>query len=148
MIALHLAFDNEDILLWSEAETIGDLEDLRKAIKALKAHLSLISRVEELYAWLPSKRKKEIPSNPLISEYPEGKHIIKTKAHNDETAFWGKQQSQISLPSIIPKFHAALPKRLGPISFWAYFLVIDHYLLICFPDLHILRLKISSLFAD
>jgi SNF2 family DNA or RNA helicase len=81
MIALHIAFCEEEILLWSESEQIGLQKDVKKALKALNLTLIAKKKVKSFYAWLPCKGGEALPSNPLLKAEPAGKHKIDLKAH-------------------------------------------------------------------
>lgn len=85
MIALHVAYENQSLLLWSESTAVGKAKDLKTAAKALGLQDVLKVSAQQYFAWLPSKGAIPLPSNPLIKDMPTGKRKIALLAHPVET---------------------------------------------------------------
>ncbi len=72
MIALHVSILNGKPFLWSEAERIGDIRDLRTAIKAVGLDLKVLKRnTDPMVIWLPARGDSPVPSSPLIAAEPD-----------------------------------------------------------------------------
>ncbi len=85
MIALHIAYENSGLLLWSEGTSVGKIKDLKTATKAMGTRNVLKGISKQYYAWLPTKGSIPLPSSPLIKDIPYGNHKTILSAHLVET---------------------------------------------------------------
>ncbi len=78
MIALHVSFLNGRVFLWSEGSHIGDLKELRAAVKAVGLVCKILKgNTEGCVAWLPSRGEVAVPSSPLIGHEPDKRKKIR-----------------------------------------------------------------------
>lgn len=79
MIALHISIHNGQFILWSESEKLGDIKDLKMALKKLTEHYSIEqikinkSNTVKAFAFLPAQKDEFLPSSPLIKEVKKTK---------------------------------------------------------------------------
>ncbi|MEI6757877.1 MAG: DEAD/DEAH box helicase [Chlorobium sp.] len=71
MIALHISVLDGTLWLWSEGKTPGTLKELRQAIKAIGMISPRKSLSKDLFAWLPCRGEKHVPSSPLVGKEPD-----------------------------------------------------------------------------
>jgi SNF2 family DNA or RNA helicase len=78
MIALHLSFLNGTFFLWSEGSRVGDIKELRTAVKAVGLSLKILKgNTEPLTAWIPSCGEEPVPSSPLIGHEPDKRKKVR-----------------------------------------------------------------------
>ena len=80
MIALQISFFNGTPYMWSESSQIGDIRQLRSAVKALGWDIKILKRntVQRL-VWLPARGDSVVPSSPLIEAEPDRRRKLHIK---------------------------------------------------------------------
>ncbi len=78
MIALHISFLNGTAFLWSEGSHVGELKELRSAVKAVGLSSKVLKgNTEAGIAWLPSRGEQPVPSSPLIGDEPDKRKKVR-----------------------------------------------------------------------
>jgi superfamily II DNA or RNA helicase len=72
MIALHCSVLDGTPVLWSEGVVPGDIQELRRALRAVGLRVSVRKpMLRELLVWLPHRGEERVPSSPLLGDEPD-----------------------------------------------------------------------------
>lgn len=79
--ALHISIVNGAALLWTEGARIGDLKELRQAVKNINFGMKILKSNTVLrYAWLPARGDAPVPSSPLLGDGPDRRRKVQLRA--------------------------------------------------------------------
>jgi len=82
MIALHLSFFAGTAFLWSEGRDIGDIKELRAAVKAVGFPVKILKgNTQRKPLWLPSRGERPVPSSPLVGAEPDRRKKVALHAY-------------------------------------------------------------------